>query len=152
MPRYSHRSRSRSRTRSRSHSRTRSRSHSNGNDEPFRLHIADLSDKATTDDLDKAFSKYGLLDDVWMAKNPPCFGFVVFKQKKDAEEALREMDGRSIAGSRVRVTWAKPRTKGRRRGFDPNMRCYQCGGKGHFSRDCDGKRGKPRYNNRRYSR
>jgi RNA recognition motif-containing protein len=31
-----------------------------------------------------------------MAKNPPCFAFVVFKNKEDAGDAIKEMDGRWV--------------------------------------------------------
>lgn len=166
MPRYSSRrsrTRSRSRDRRRSSSRTRryddrdrdrdrsykssrydrNRSssrdrYSDRKDEPYRLHVSNLTEKAYKEDIEETFRKYGELNEVWVAKNPPCFAFVVFKRKEDADEAVRDLDGKQFCGSRVRVTWAHPRSKGRRRhGFDPNLRCYQCGEKGHFSRDCE---------------
>lgn len=72
-----------------------------------------------------------------MARSVPCFAFVVYRHKDDAEEAARMADGVDIEGRRIRVSFARARTKGHgRRGFDPNMRCYQCGDRGHFSRDC----------------
>lgn len=72
-----------------------------------------------------------------MARSVPCFAFVVFRYREDAEEAQRKADGSEVVGRRIRVTCARPRTRGRgRRGFDPGMRCYQCGERGHFSRDC----------------
>lgn len=44
---------------------------------------------------------------------------------------------REVAGCRIRVTHARPRTRGSgRRFFNSNMRCYQCGYSGHFYRDC----------------
>lgn len=42
-----------------------------------------------------------------------------------------------VNGCRIRVTYARPRTRGSgRRFYNTNMRCYQCGYSGHFYRDC----------------
>jgi len=44
---------------------------------------------------------------------------------------------REICGTRIRVSYARPRTRGQgRRFYSNNMRCYQCGYSGHFYRDC----------------
>jgi len=140
------RRRSRSRD-SRSRSRSRSRSGGRGGtdwsfddhnaEDGYRLHVADLDSNAGKRDLEKLFGKYGPLKEIWMARSVPCFAFVVFRYREDAEEAQRKADGSEVCGRRIRVTVARPRTRGRgRRGFDPGMRCYQCGERGHFSRDC----------------
>jgi len=106
-------------------------------DEGFRLHVADLDSNADKRDLEKLFGKYGPLKEIWMARSVPCFAFVVFRYREDAEEAQRKADGSEVVGRRIRVTVARPRTRGSgRQGFDPGMRCYQCGERGHFSRDC----------------
>jgi len=135
-------SRSRSRSRSRSPRRGGDRDRDRGfedtrDDDGYRLHVADLDSQANKRDLEKLFGKYGPLREIWMARSVPCFAFVVFRHREDAEEAQRKVDGAEVCSRRIRVTIAKPRTRGRgRRGFDPGMRCYQCGERGHFSRDC----------------
>jgi arginine/serine-rich splicing factor 7 len=143
-------SRRRTRTRSRSHHRSRSRSRGRdydsqdpngidfGNDEEgWRLHVADLDANATKRDLEKAFGKFGPLKEIWMARSVPCFAFIVYRYREDAEEAMKGTAGLEINDRRIRVTYARPRTRGQGgRGFDPNMKCYQCGYRGHFSRDC----------------
>jgi len=136
------RNQSSSRSRSRSYSpRRRDRSDytfdGRDADDGYRLHVADLDSQASKRDLEKLFGKYGPLKEIWMARSVPCFAFVVYRHREDAEEAQRKVDGQEVCSRRVRVTIAKPRTRGRgRRGFDPGMRCYQCGERGHFSRDC----------------
>lgn len=40
---------------------------------------------------------------VWVARNPPGFAFVWFADDRDATDAVREVDGRSINGREWRV-------------------------------------------------
>ncbi len=85
MPRYS---------RSRSRSRSRYDRDFEKDDGVYRLHVADISENVTEQDLQKAFGKYGVIEEIWLAKNPPCFAFIVFQNKSEADDAQREMDGR----------------------------------------------------------
>ena len=84
--------------------------------EGYRLHVADLDPHATKRDLEKAFGRYGPLREIWMARTVPCFAFVVYRYKDDAEEACEGADGVEICQRRIRVTFAKPRARQRREG------------------------------------
>jgi len=103
----------------------------------YRLHVADLDSSADKRDLEKLFGRYGTLKEIWMAQ---FFAFVVFRYREDAEEAQQKANGLEVCGRRIRVTVARPRTAlkvgGNTHGCDPNMICYQCGERGHFSRNC----------------
>jgi arginine/serine-rich splicing factor 7 len=88
---------SRSRSASRSRSRDRGRNHFDGYDSEqggYRVHVADLGIDCTQKDIEKNFNKFGEIKDIWLARNPPCFAFLVYKHRSEAEDAIREMDGR----------------------------------------------------------
>ena len=50
-----------------------------------RVYVGDLSHSAEKADLEREFSKYGTLKDVWVAKKPPGFAFIVFDDPRDAD-------------------------------------------------------------------
>ncbi|XP_038052379.1 serine/arginine-rich splicing factor 7-like [Patiria miniata] len=109
--------------------------------ERTRVYIGDINYETSRTDLEKAFKKFGPLFEVWLARYPPLFAFVVFQNRKDAEEAVREMNGETIRGSRVQVNVARPRNRGRM-GFgrstfrDSDIRCFHCRERGHIARHC----------------
>uniref|UniRef100_A0A3B4BEZ9 Uncharacterized protein n=1 Tax=Periophthalmus magnuspinnatus TaxID=409849 RepID=A0A3B4BEZ9_9GOBI len=106
-----------------------------------KVYVGDLGNGAAKGELERAFSYYGPLRSVWVARNPPGFAFVEFEDTRDAEDAVKGMDGKVLCGSRVRVEMStglsrKGRGRPSRRQFDPNDRCYQCGDRGHYAYDC----------------
>ncbi|CAM9101998.1 unnamed protein product [Scytosiphon promiscuus] len=65
--------------------------------------VGNLGSTCEERDLRDEFSKFGELNKVWVARNPPGFAFVWFADDRDASDAVREVDGRSIAGREWRV-------------------------------------------------
>ncbi|CAO2597719.1 Serine/arginine-rich splicing factor 7, partial [Lemmus lemmus] len=68
-----------------------------------KVYVGNLGTGAGKGELERAFSYYGPLRTVWIARNPPGFAFVEFEDPRDAEDAVRGLDRKVICGSRVRV-------------------------------------------------
>jgi len=113
------RGRSRSPRRSRSRSRGRGGRDGGGRDdggerEAAKVFIGNLSFDTRENDLRDDFEKFGEIKDVYlpsdrMTGRPRGFGFVTFTDGRDADDAVRDMDGRDIDGRRVTVNIAKAR-------------------------------------------
>ncbi|XP_033101288.1 RNA-binding protein 1-like isoform X3 [Anneissia japonica] len=110
-----------------------------------RLYIGDLNPSATKSDVEREFGKYGHLRDIWLARNPPGFAFIEFEDSRDADEALRNLDGNLVLGTRIKVERSRGRSRGGRGGGGRGGRGGGFGGRG---RDRDGRpggRGRPSY-------
>lgn len=130
-----------------------------------KVYVGDLGNNARKNDLEYAFSAYGQLRCVWVARNPPGFAFVEFEDARDASDSVRGLDGRTVCGRRVRVELSTGKygrgserdgsrsgggggggdrggsgrdrdRSSRGRPFHPDDKCYECGGRGHYARDC----------------
>lgn len=58
-----------------------------------KVYIGDLPRDAEEREVERTFSHYGPLKSVWVARNPPGFGFVEYEDARDAEDAVRALDG-----------------------------------------------------------
>ncbi|GBM21225.1 Serine/arginine-rich splicing factor 7 [Araneus ventricosus] len=106
-----------------------------------KVYVGDLGNSGTKHEIEDAFSYYGPLRNVWVARNPPGFAFVEFEDSRDARDAVRGLDGKLLCGRRVRVELSTGRSRSSFRGppprpFHPDDRCYDCGERGHYARDC----------------
>lgn len=77
-----------------------------------KVYVGDLGPHGNKQELEKEFEAYGALKSVWVARNPPGFAFVEFEDPRDADEAVRDMDGKMVSGVRIRVEFAKNNRQG----------------------------------------
>ena len=93
------------------------------------MYVGDLGSGGSKPELEREFERYGPLKSVWVARNPPgkCppffvtpphllppflgFAFIEFEDPRDAEDAVRDMDGRFVCGVRIRVELAKSNSR-----------------------------------------
>ena len=63
-----------------------------------KVYIGNLGNNASKYEIEDAFTKYGPLRNVWVARNPPGFAFVEFEDPRDAEDSVRGLDGTRVCG------------------------------------------------------
>ena len=61
-----------------------------------KIYVGDLPKDAEEKELERAFNYYGPLKSVWVARNPSGFGFVEFEDPRDAEDAVKALDGEYV--------------------------------------------------------
>lgn len=77
-----------------------------------RVYVGNLTDSVKKEDLEDEFTKYGKLNSVWVALNPPGFAFVEFANKEDAETACETLNGQDCLGCTLKVEISRPRRPG----------------------------------------
>lgn len=98
-----------------------------------RLYIGGLVDDITTPELKEVFEEFGEIIDAKVITDRytgRCrgFGFITFKNDKDAMTAIEEADGGELDGRTIKVREAKEKKTGDKRTGGGNRQ-----GKGHSS-------------------
>ncbi|KAL1764577.1 serine/arginine-rich splicing factor 3 isoform X2 [Sigmodon hispidus] len=76
-----------------------------------KVYVGNLGNNGNKTELERAFGYYGSLQNVWVARNPPDFAFVEFEDPRDAADAVRKLDGRTLCGCRVRMNCRMVRSR-----------------------------------------
>merc|ERR1712235_127004 len=88
-----------------------------------KVYIGNLgSDPPSTTEVEKEFSYYGKLQSVWIARRPPGFAYVEFEDGRDARDARKDLDGRTVFGRRIKVEISHGRKRESRRSRSPRRR------------------------------
>lgn len=81
-----------------------------------RVYVGNLTDKVKKEQLEEEFTRFGKLNSVWLAHNPPGFAFIEFANKDEAMSACDTLNGQERLGSKLRVEISKGRGRNNSRG------------------------------------
>ena len=79
-----------------------------------KLYVGNLSYSVTKNDLEKIFSEYGSVSEAILIEDRSTgrskgFGFIEMENPSEADNAVKELDGKSIQGRNIKVNEAQPR-------------------------------------------
>lgn len=85
-----------------------------------KLYVGNLGDHPPKkEDLEYEFGYFGPLLNIWIARSPPGFAYIEFETEKDARDAQRALDGKTVNDRRIKVEHARrPQGRPRRRSVD----------------------------------
>lgn len=91
------------------------------------LKVDNITHRTTVSQLKRIFSRYGELGDIYVPRYPDSFmtrgfAFVRYFRKRDAEEAMRKLDGERLDGRVLSIQMAKYARPGSRRRRDRRRR------------------------------
>jgi len=127
------------------------------------LFVGNISRNARAEEVEKEFKNFGPCK----LKFKGSYAFIEYDEERDAEDAVRAIQNKSIGGRELNIEWSKNSgrydasrsSKRRKRSISPRRkdirdeRCYKCGHRGHFAYDCrDSKRKSHRNRSRSRSR
>lgn len=58
-----------------------------------RVYVGNLDPRVSERELEDEFRVYGVIRSVWVARKPPGYAFIDFDDRRDAQDAIREIDG-----------------------------------------------------------
>lgn len=88
-----------------------------------KVYIGNLTDDPPRkNELEYAFSYYGKLKTIWIARSPPGFGYVIYEDEKDAKDAVKGLDGKSIDGRRIKVELARENANNKKKNYYESSR------------------------------
>merc|ERR1712060_842974 len=71
-----------------------------------KVYIGNLAEDARDRDIEKLFKGYGRVRNI-VVKHEGGYGFAEFDDREDAKDAVKDLDGSSFMGSRLRIEHAR---------------------------------------------